>query len=157
MKYLLIGKTNVGKSSIYNILTGQKINIIHLKKGTTRDWHKENIYSMNNSFIYDSPGINFNSANNKEKKIVKIIEKLIPNIDILLFVIDFNNNFNTHDQLILNWLRTFNKKILLLINKKDNNKMIENNDFYNLGIENIFFLSCTHRIGFNKLKEYINI
>ena len=41
MKYLLIGRPNVGKSSIFNILSIQKKNIIHKDEGTTRDWHKE--------------------------------------------------------------------------------------------------------------------
>ena len=43
MHYLLIGKPNVGKSSIYNILTASNKNIIHKEEGTTRDWHKSNI------------------------------------------------------------------------------------------------------------------
>ena len=43
MNYLLVGRPNVGKSSIFNILTGQKKNIIHIDEGTTRDWHQGKI------------------------------------------------------------------------------------------------------------------
>ena len=57
MNFLLIGKPNVGKSSIYNILTTGKKNIIHSQEGTTRDWHKSNVKNYNNIFIYDTPGI----------------------------------------------------------------------------------------------------
>ena len=56
MNYLLIGRPNVGKSSIYNLLTGNN-NIIHKLKGTTRDWHKDKIKNSTNIFIYDTPGI----------------------------------------------------------------------------------------------------
>ena len=57
---------------------------------------------------------------------------------------------------ILNWLRTYNKEIILLINKIDNKKMIrDNNIYYELGIKkNFFILSCSHNLGFKKLFEY---
>ena len=51
MKYLLLGKPNVGKSSIYNILCGSNTNIIHKIAGTTRDWHKELIKGTSSSFL----------------------------------------------------------------------------------------------------------
>ena len=57
MNFLLIGKPNVGKSSMYNILTSGKKNIIHKEEGTTRDWHRNNVKNLNNVFFYDTPGI----------------------------------------------------------------------------------------------------
>ena len=65
MNYLLIGKPNVGKSSIFNILTGFNSNIIHAEVGTTRDWHLEN---LKNSLIniYDTPGILINDTHKKK-------------------------------------------------------------------------------------------
>ena len=56
MNFLLIGQPNVGKTSIYNILTGSYINIVHSEAGTTRDWHKELIIDSS-SYIFDTPGI----------------------------------------------------------------------------------------------------
>ena len=52
MKYLIIGSPNVGKSSIYNILTGKKTNIVHSKAGTTRDWHKNLFSFSSDDYIY---------------------------------------------------------------------------------------------------------
>ena len=49
MNFFLIGKPNVGKSSIFNILTGSDINIVHKLSGTTRDWHKELIKGTKSS------------------------------------------------------------------------------------------------------------
>ena len=57
MNFLLLGKPNVGKSSIYNILTGNKSNIIHNVEGTTRDWHNSDIINISNCQVYDTPGI----------------------------------------------------------------------------------------------------
>ena len=56
MNYFLIGRPNVGKSSIFNILTKYNQNIIHKDEGTTRDWHK-GILSGTSSYIFDTPGL----------------------------------------------------------------------------------------------------
>ena len=57
MNYLLIGRPNVGKSSIYNLLTGNN-NIIHKLKGTTRDWHKDKIkITMDNLMVTKNKGL----------------------------------------------------------------------------------------------------
>ena len=64
MNYLLIGKPNVGKSSIFNILTGSNYNIVHPESGTTRDWHKE-LIKDSSSYIYDTPGVLINDKNKK--------------------------------------------------------------------------------------------
>ena len=53
MNFLLIGKTNVGKSSIYNILTGFNSNIIHEDSGTTKDWHEERFKKIPELVIFD--------------------------------------------------------------------------------------------------------
>ena len=57
MNFLLIGRPNAGKSSLYNILTSGKNNIIHKEEGTTRDWHKSSVKDLDNIFIYDTPGV----------------------------------------------------------------------------------------------------
>ena len=66
MNYLLIGRPNVGKSSIYNILIRSNSNIIHKKSGTTRDWHKGKISSTTDHYIYDTPGSIIDLGNKKK-------------------------------------------------------------------------------------------
>ena len=81
MNYLLIGKPNVGKTSIYNILIGFNSNITHAKVGTTRDWHFEKIKDSSIN-IYDTPGILINDTHKKNiltSSFTKIIEKKIHN------------------------------------------------------------------------------
>tara|TARA_Y100000590_G_C15653432_1_gene989678 strand:- start:288 stop:1616 length:1329 start_codon:yes stop_codon:yes gene_type:complete len=156
MSFLLIGQPNVGKSSIFNILTGKKTNIIHKKKETTRDWHKGIIKNDNVFLIYDTPGITFSHNSKIIKKDNIFIEYLIHKVNIFLFVVDYNSKISHLDLIILSWLRTFNKRIIILVNKKDNKKNDKINDFFEFGIKEIFFLSCTHRLGFNQFKDYIN-
>ena len=59
MNFLLVGRPNVGKSSIYNILSGFSSNIIHKDSETTRDWHQEKFKNISGSYIFDSPGMKF--------------------------------------------------------------------------------------------------
>ena len=85
MHLLLIGLPNVGKSSIYNILTKNNKNIIHSKQGTTRDWHSDYIEDCTGMLIYDTPGIIF--KNNKLN--FNQLNSLINRIDIFLYVVDY--------------------------------------------------------------------
>ena len=87
MHLLLIGLPNVGKSSIYNILTKNDKNIIHSKEGTTRDWHSDNIGDYQGLLIYDTPGIIFKN----NKLYLNQLSSLINRIDIFLYVVDYKN------------------------------------------------------------------
>ena len=147
MKYLLIGQPNAGKSSIYNKLSEAE-NIIHKVEGTTRDWHSSKIKGLNYSVIYDSPGVIIND--NKSNKIH--FSKILPDVDIFLYVADLKGRNDAIDRESINQLRKFNKKIILLINKDDN--LDENSNFLKAGFEKIFYLSCSHNHGFDKLYEY---
>ena len=81
MNCLLIGKQNVGKSSIFNILSETKTNIVHNIGGTTRDWHVSKICELNNINIYDTPGILVNKNYNIFTKNL-IFKNLIISIEL---------------------------------------------------------------------------
>ena len=147
MKYFLIGRPNVGKTSIFNKLTISK-NIIHREEGTTRDWHKSKIIGLNHSIIYDSPGVIF--TNKKLKKIN--FSKLLQTINVFLYVIDLKNKNDYYDKESINELRKYNKKIILIINKDDNYE--QNLIISKSGYDNLFYISCSHNLGFDKLYTY---
>ena len=150
MNYLLIGKPNVGKSSIFNFLTGTNINIIHPESGTTRDWHKESIKNST-SLVYDTPGllIDNNNLNLYFRNILK------NRIDFFLYVVDFTHRYNLFDHTAINNLRKYNKEIILIVNKFDNHSLDINSKintiYYKYGIKKMFFISCAHHYGFDKL------
>ena len=95
MNFILLGRPNVGKSSIYNLLTGVNKSIIHRSTGTTRDWHKAQSYFSLSSFIFDTPGIIFNSTKNDAIKYKEVVEGIIKKTDVILFVIDYKSIFNS--------------------------------------------------------------
>ena len=140
MNFLLIGRSNVGKSSIYNILTGFNSNIIHKDSGTTRDWHEEGIKIMPKHIIFDSPGLLLNNKKKKSFQTTLIFKNLLKKIDSFFYVIDYPSIFNVLDKRLIDELRKFNKEIILLINKFDNFNQIPNNDFYKYGIKNYYLV-----------------
>jgi len=149
MSFLLIGRPNVGKSSIFNILTKTK-NIVHSEAYTTRDWHKELIKNTS-SYIFDTPGI---LLDEKTKTVIKdpYFDSIMNNtIETFLYVVDFKKGFNPSDQFSINQLRKYNKEIILIINKCDNPKIPISDEFKNYGINTILNISCSHNLGFKEL------
>ena len=75
MNILILGMPNVGKTSLFNIITNQDSNIIHKTVGTTRDWHVASFIKNNNINIYDTPGII--NTNKLDKIILNLENKII--------------------------------------------------------------------------------
>ena len=151
MNFLLIGKPNVGKSSIFNILTSGNKNIIHKEEGTTRDWHKSNVKGYNNIVLYDTPGVVVKNNKINDLQFLELFEK----IDTFIYVIDFKIENIDGEAEAINELRKFNKEILLIINKDDN---LENNKSYKAyGLDVFFYVSCSHNLGFENLYEYFEL
>ena len=156
MNYILIGQKNVGKSSIFNRINKKNLNIVNSIEGSTRDWIvsciKNNKYSFN---IFDTPGLELNINKKNLEQILKSITNTYSSNIKFLLVINGKLKVRNEDKIILNWLRTFNKEIIIIINKVDNKKMtIDNNIYYELGINKIFYISCSHNLGFKELFKY---
>ena len=149
MNFLLIGKPNVGKSSIYNILTKGKKNIVHKEEGTTRDWHKGLVKQLYNITLYDTPGIIIEG--DKIKKIY--FSKIFNLIDKFIYVVDYKSTNIENEIESINKLRSFNKEIIIIINKDDNFKNDLN--IKKFGIKNTFYISCEHKIGIDNVYEYL--
>ena len=150
MNILILGFPNVGKTSLYNLLCNNNNNIIHKTVGTTRDWHVSSLKNNENINIYDSPGIILKDINSKNK----IFQKLIIDIDIFIYVIDYKSKNYINDKEIVNLYRKYNKEIILVINKDDNCK--QDKDLKLFGLKNIFYISCSHKLGFDQLLHFLS-
>lgn len=116
----IIGKTNVGKSTLLNNLVGEKIAITTPKTQTTRTAIKAIVNRENSQIIFiDTPGIH-TPKTKLGQTMIETTWKTIPDVDILLYIIDTTSKeIRKEDQIILNKLKEKNKKTILIINKID--------------------------------------
>lgn len=152
----LVGRPNVGKSTIFNRLVGTKMAIIEDTPGVTRD----RLYGTVNYFDYsfhliDTGGIDMGDGNfNTEIK--GQAELAIDEADIVVFVVDGKEGLTTGDYTVRDILKKSGKPVIVAINKTDSKIYEEHKyDFYSLAFDNYIELSAEHNIGITSLLDEI--
>lgn len=151
----IVGRPNVGKSTLFNRLAGSRISIVEDKPGVTRD----RIYSrgewLDTHFhLIDTGGIEVGSDEEILLRIREQAELAIDEATVILFIVDGQEGLTVADREIANLLRKSRKPVILAVNKSDNPKMLENRyEFYELGFGEPFPISCSHGIGIGDLLE----
>jgi len=152
----LLGRPNVGKSTIFNRLVGKKISIIEDTPGVTRDRIYGKVkfgkYMYN---LIDTGGIDASSLDfNKEIKMQATIA--IEEADVIVFVVDGMEGITSNDLLVRDMLIKSNKKVIVAINKYDSKKTKDNlYDFYELGFDTYIPISGEQNMGIYELQEAI--
>ena len=151
----IVGRPNVGKSTIFNILTASRSAIVADYSGLTRD-RKYGTLKDSGVTLIDTGGLNEDS-DDMSHAIKEQTDLAIDEADSLLFVVDAIDGLLPTDQEIAQSLRKQNKNITLLINKADNHKLEESSaEFNNLGFKQTIFLSASHNKGFSELRELLS-
>lgn len=152
----IIGKPNVGKSTIFNRLVKDKKAIIMDTPGVTRDRIYDTVtYNNKSFFLIDTGGIEIGHDDFNED-IKAQAELAIDESDLIMFVVDGKNELDPNDYLIRDMLIKSHKDVVVVVNKIDNDKR-ENNiyAFYELGFEHVFGVSAEHNLGFRELMDFI--
>ncbi|ENK8206186.1 ribosome biogenesis GTPase Der [Campylobacter jejuni] len=152
---ILIGKPNVGKSSLFNRMARQRIAITSDISGTTRDTNKTQIHiHSKKAMLIDSGGLD--ESDELFKNMKKNTLKVAKESDIILYLVDGKLAPDDEDRQFFYSLKKLGKPIALVINKVDNKKDEERAwEFANFGVKEIFNLSVTHNVGLDELYEWL--
>ena len=152
----LVGRPNVGKSTLFNRLIGSKVAIIEDTPGITRDRIYGVVNFNNHSFhLIDTGGIDITEDKFNEEIKVQA-EIAIDEADVIVFVVDAKEGLTANDLVVKNMLLKSNKKVIVAINKIDSKYATDNMyDFYELGFENYMNISSEQNEGIYELLEEI--
>ena len=151
----IVGRPNVGKSTLFNILTGSKSAIVADFSGLTRDRKYGNVKDSSLVLI-DTGGISMEDSDMSEA-IKKQTENAIEEADSIFFIVDAIEGLLPLDEVIADLLRKQNKRITLIINKVDNNKVEGySTEFDKLGFAETIRVSAAHNIGLSDIRTILN-
>ncbi len=154
----IVGRPNVGKSTLFNVITEKRISIVDDTPGVTRDRiYSEAEWSGVGFDIVDTGGIQINENDDFYKLIKKQSEIAIEAADVILFVVDGREGVNTDDINISDFLRKSNKPIILVCNKIDDYKKYSMKvlEFFELGLGEPISISAANRMGIGDLLDKV--
>jgi GTP-binding protein len=153
----IIGRPNVGKSTLFNRIVGRRHAITESISGTTRDRVSAIVSREGATFeIVDTGGFDMGRTDQLSELVKKQIEIAIEETDLILFVCDVSDGVTPLDEEIFPILRKSGKDIMFVVNKLDNERLKENvNEFFAFGAEDLYTVSALHNIAIYHLVDKI--
>ncbi|MCR4728884.1 MAG: ribosome biogenesis GTPase Der [Lachnospiraceae bacterium] len=154
----VVGRPNVGKSTFFNAVAGEKISIVKDTPGVTRDRIYVDVSWLDRSFtLVDTGGIEPDTSDTLLKQMREQAEIAIATADVILFMTDVKQGLVDSDSKVCDMLRRSGKPVILVVNKVDdfNKYMPDVYEFYNLGIGDPFAVSSVNRLGFGDLLDEV--
>lgn len=153
----IVGRPNVGKSTLFNRLIGEKQSIVDDMSGVTRDrQYGQSNWNGKEFAVVDTGGFVRNSDDVFEAAIRDQVEIAIDEATVILFMVDVSTGLTDLDEQVAHMLRRTKKPVVLAVNKVDNHqRQLEANEFWSLGFEETFFLSSVTGSGTGDLLDAV--
>ncbi|MBO5252148.1 MAG: ribosome biogenesis GTPase Der [Bacteroidaceae bacterium] len=153
----IVGRPNVGKSTLFNRLTKTRQAIVNEQAGTTRDRQYGKSEWLGREFsVVDTGGWVVNSDDIFEEEIRKQVMLAVEEADVILFVVDVMNGVTDLDMAVAGILRRTQKPVLMVANKTDNNDLQYNSaEFYSLGLGDPYCISALSGFGTGDLMDLL--
>lgn len=153
----IVGRPNVGKSTLFNRLTGSRHAIVDEVSGVTRDRHYGVCEWNGKEFsVVDTGGYVIGSDDIFEAEIRKQVELAIEEANIIIFVVDVADGIHDYDQIVAQLLRKSRKEVFLVVNKVDNSERHQMTaEFYSLGLGELYPISSASGAGTGDLLDEV--
>ncbi|MDD5940790.1 MAG: ribosome biogenesis GTPase Der [Lachnospiraceae bacterium] len=154
----IVGRPNVGKSTLFNAIAGEKISIVEDTPGVTRDRIYADCSWLNHDFtLIDTGGIEPDSKDVILSQMREQAQIAIDMADVIIFLVDVKSGVQDADEKVCNMLRRSGKPIVLCVNKVDKptQQTADVYEFYNLGIGDPFPVSAQNRLGLGDMLEEV--
>ncbi len=153
----IVGRPNVGKSTLFNRLTESRDAIVNEVSGVTRDRHYGKVTWNGVEFsVIDTGGFVENSADIFESEINRQVKLAISEADVIIFMVNVEDGIHELDKSVAELLRKTQKKVILVVNKVDNNqRLLEAAEFYGLGLGDYFTVSSVSGSGTGDLLDEV--
>jgi len=152
-KVAIVGRPNVGKSSLFNRLVGKRKSIVDPQSGVTRDRVYENVEWDDYHFsLIDTGGLDFEKNCHIGVRIKEQVEFAVKEATVIIFLLDNTDGLNPYDREIAEFLRGYSKLVVLAVNKVDSvDQMGAIGEFYRLGFDKTFPISALHGLGIDDI------
>ncbi|MBQ5768651.1 MAG: ribosome biogenesis GTPase Der, partial [Clostridiales bacterium] len=155
----IVGRPNVGKSSLFNTIYGERISIVHDTPGVTRDRiYAETSWSGREFIMIDTGGIEPDTRDDIILQQMRVqAEIAIETADVILFMCDLKSGLTAADEEIAVMLRKAGRPVIVCVNKSDyvGEQPPEFYEFYNLGLEDVCAISAAHKLGLGEMLDLI--
>ena len=154
----VVGRPNVGKSTLFNALAGEKIAIVKDTPGITRDRIYTDVTWLDHAFtLIDTGGIEPDSSDVILSQMREQAQIAIDTADVILFIVDVKQGLVDSDMKVADMLRKSRKPVLLVVNKVDdfNKFLMDTYEFYNLGIGDPIPISAANRLGIGDMLDLV--
>ena len=154
----VVGRPNVGKSTFFNVMAGERISIVKDTPGITRDRIYADVEWLGNEFtLIDTGGIEPDSSDVILSQMREQASIAIDTADVIIFMTDVKQGLLDDDMRVCDIIRKSGKNVVLAVNKVDSfdRDMVDVYEFYNLGIGEPFPISSVNRLGFGELLDAV--
>ena len=156
----IIGRPNVGKSTLFNLIAGRNVAIIHDLPGVTRDRNYRDVcYAERNFTLVDTGGFDPGTEEELGARISEHAQVAVEEADVILFLMDAVDGLQHGDIEIARRIQKTDKPVIFVVNKVESKKTEDNlSDFYRLGgVDELLTISAIHRRGLSDLQDKIQL
>ena len=153
----IVGRPNVGKSTLFNRIIGRRKAMVDDQPGVTRDRNYGNVNRFDVPFILiDTGGFEPETSDRLRQQMREQSHLAMEEADLIMFVMDGKDGLTPADREVADMLRRVEKPVFYVINKVDGDRQeLGIGDFYGLGVENLFAISAEHNRGIGELMDEV--